>query len=149
MANGDRITAEVLKAQNRIFRLAQRDHGLTLKAISIDSGIPYNTIRCYAGNNAEQSVMSIPALIKLIGVIPDDLLSQLLELGDRHLEKDEDEDSEYDDLADHGDNLARLVRQARHPASPGGTEIIAVEEEQIKRAARGYGRKQTRLRVVA
>lgn len=150
MASGDRITAEVLKAQNRIFRLAQRDHGLTLKAISIDSGIPYNTIRCYAGNNAEQSVMSVPALIKLIGVIPDELLSQILGPADRHLERDEeDEDSEYDDLADHGDNLARLVRQARHPQSPGGTEIIATEEEQIKRAARGYGRRQTRLRVVA
>jgi hypothetical protein len=150
MAHNDRITALTLTAQRRIFRLAQRDHGLTLKAISIDSGIPYNTIRCYAGNNGEQSVMSVPALIKLIGIIPDELLSQLLAPADRHLESDdEDEDTEFDDLADHGDNLARLVRQARHPASPGGTEIIAVEEDQIKRAACGYGRKKAKLRAVA
>lgn len=150
MASGDRITAVTLAAQRRVFRLAHRDHGLTLKMISQDSGIPYNTIRCYAGNNGEQSVMSLPSFIKLCGVLPDDLLSQLLEPADRHLEMDEeDEDSEFDDLADHGDNLARLVRQARHPNSPGGTEIIAVEEEQIKRAAQKMSRKHAKLRIVA
>lgn len=145
----DRITQLTLNAQTRVFRLAQRDHGLTLKSISIDSGINYETIRSYAGNKEAQAVMSLPSFIKLMGVIPDDLLSQLLGPGDRHLEKDDDEDTEYDDLADHGDNVARLVRQARHPSSPGGTEIIAIEEEAIKRAANGYGRKRAKLRIVA
>lgn len=146
----DRITHLTLEAQSRVFRLSQRDHGLTLKRISIDSGINYETIRSYAGSKEAQAVMSLPSFIKLCGVIPDELLSQLLELADRHLEVDEeDEDTEFDDLADHGDNVARLVRQARHPASPGGTEIIAAEEEKIRAAAGTYGRKKARLRVVA
>jgi hypothetical protein len=150
MAHSDRITALTIAAQRRVFRLAARDHGMTLKAISLDSGIPYNTLRAYAGNSGEPSVMSLPSFIKLCGVIPDVLLSQLLELADRHLEQDEeDEDTEFDDLADHGDNVARLVRQARHPASPGGTEIIATEEEKIRAAVKGYGRKQSKLRIVA
>ena len=150
MAHGDRITAMTLAAQKRVFRLAARDHGLTLKAISLDSGIPYNTLRCYAGNNGEQSVMSLPSFVKLCGIIPDELLSQLLAPADRHLEQDEeDEDAAFDDLAEHAGEVERLVRKARHPNSPGGTEIIAVEEEHIRRAAQRFGRKQTRLRVVA
>jgi hypothetical protein len=63
--------------QERIFRIAQRD-GLTLKAISLDSGIPYSTLRGYAGNNGETAEMPVSALYKLVGVIPDQLLSLLL-----------------------------------------------------------------------
>ena len=61
--------------QERIFRLAARDHGLTLKAISLDSGIGYTTIQSYANGG---SVMSIASLFALVGVIPDELLSLLL-----------------------------------------------------------------------
>lgn len=135
MANCDRITQLTLAAQRRIFRLAARDHGLSLKIISADSGVPYTTVRTYAGNNGAQAVMSIPAFIKMVGVIPDALLSQLLDPADRHLEANDD-DNELDDLADRADEVAREVRRARHPASPGGTEIIAIEEERIKRLAR-------------
>lgn len=151
MAHADRILHVTLETQRRIGRLAARDHGLSLKAISIDSGIPISTIRSYFGQgDVKLSELPISAFVKLCGVIPDELLSQLLAPADRHLEADdEDEDAEFDDLADHGDNLARLVRQARHPASPGGTEIIAIEEEQIKRAVSGYGRKRAKLRAVA
>jgi oligoendopeptidase F len=146
----DRITRLTLEAQARVFRLAERDFGLSKKRIAIDSGINYETIRSYAGTKEAQAVMSLPSFIKLCGVIPNELLSQLLELADRHLEMDEeDEDTEFDDLADHGDNLARLVRQARHPNSPGGTEIIATEEEGIRAAMNKYGRKKARLQVVA
>ena len=66
--------------QERIFRIAQRE-GLTLKAISLDSGIPYSTIRSYAGNNGETAEMPVSALYKLSGVIPDELLSLLLPEG--------------------------------------------------------------------
>lgn len=63
--------------QERIFRIAQRE-GLTLKAISLDSGIPYSTLRSYAGNNGETAEMPVSALYKLVGIIPDELLSLLL-----------------------------------------------------------------------
>lgn len=151
MSHCDRILNETLKTQRRIGRLAERDYGLSLKRISIDSNMPYSTIRSYFGQgDVKLSELPLSAFIKLCGVIPDQLLSQLLSPADRHLERDEeDEDTEYDDLADQGDNVARLVRQARHPQSPGGTEIVAVEEEAIRQAATCYGRKQARLQAVA
>lgn len=135
----DEISRETRKTQRRIFRLAKHNHGLTRKAIAIDSGIPYSTL---GGYEKGLQIMPITAVVRLVGVIPDDLLSQLFSPADRHLERDEDdEDSALDDLGDIADEVAREVRQARHPHSPGGTEIIAIEEERIKRAARGFKRR--------
>jgi hypothetical protein len=134
------LEREILRAQDRIFRLAERDHGLTLKSISLDSGIPYETLRSYRGNKGAQSMMPVSALVRLAGVIPDILLSHLLDPADRHLVPNDDDD-ELDDLGDRADEVAREVRRARHPNSPGGTEIVAIEEERIKRLARGLKRK--------
>ncbi len=140
MATNDRIRSETIRCQQRIGRLAQRDYGLTLKMLSLDSGIPYPTIRNYFGQgDQELSELPVSALVKLIGVIPDELLSQLFDPADRHLAKNADDDACYDTLGDKADNVARLVRQARSPTSPGGTEIIAVEESGIKRAAQTLG----------
>jgi hypothetical protein len=71
----DNIVARQKAEQERVFRLAQRDHGLTLKAISLDSKLGYTTVQSYAKGEA---VMSIASLFKLVGVIPDELLSLLL-----------------------------------------------------------------------
>lgn len=75
MSHEDKIVCRQKATQERVFRLAQRDHGLTLKAISLDSGLGYTTIQSYASGSA---VMSIAALFKLVGVVPDELLSLLL-----------------------------------------------------------------------
>lgn len=152
MANGDRIAAQTVETQRRIGRLAARDHGLTIKQISMDSGIPYNTARSYFSQAKDFPLSELPisAFVKLCGVIPDELLSQLLAPGDRHIEPDEeDEDTEFDDLAERASEVERTVRKARRPDSPGGTEIIAVEEQEIRQVSRGLGRKEARLRIVA
>jgi hypothetical protein len=142
MAHTDRIQALTVETQRTIGRLAERDYGLTLKRISMDSGIPYGSVRNYfsQAHNAPLAELPLSAFIKLIGVIPDRLLSQLLDPADRHLAQNEDDDSELDDLADVADAVAREVRRARHPHSPGGTEIITVEEDNIKQLARGLRR---------
>ena len=80
MASEGNIPHCTKSTQERIFRIAQRE-GLTLKAISLDSGIPYSTLRSYAGNNGETAEMPVSALYKLVGVIPDELLSLLLPEG--------------------------------------------------------------------
>jgi hypothetical protein len=141
MSHGDKIKSDTIRTQRRIGRLAQRDYDLSLKAISLDSGIPYPTVCSYfSQGDRELSELPVSALVKLIGVIPDELLSQLFDPADRHLAKNADsDDSCLDDLGDKADNVARLVRQARAPHSPGGTEIIAIEEEGIRRASRGLG----------
>lgn len=78
MARDCDISHNTKSMQERIFRLAQRDFGLNLTAIHADSGIPYSTLRSYAGHSGEPSEMPVSALVRLIGVIPDHLLSLLL-----------------------------------------------------------------------
>ncbi len=131
MSLDDRIVRLTREAQQRIFRLAERDCGLTLKAISLDSGVPYSTIRTYASGEA---IMPITALIRLADVIPDTLLSQLFDPVDRHLVKDSD-DYCLDELGEAADDVAAKVRRARHPNSPGGIEIIDAEAMAIRRAS--------------
>lgn len=135
----DEISQQTRKTQKKIFRLAKFNNGLTRKVIAADSGIPYSTLGGYEKGTV---IMPITAVVRLVGIIPDDLLSLLFAPSDRHLERDEeDEDSALDDLGDVADEVARKVREARHPKSPGGVEIIAIEEERIKRAARGFKRR--------
>lgn len=140
MTPNHRIMTETLKAQDTMFRLAEREYGLTLKAIHSDTRIPVETLRSWKGTKGAQAMMPVWAINALAGVIPDDLLSLLTEPGDRCLTQTDDDD-ELDDLGDRADAVAREVRRARHPKSPGGTEIIALEEERIKRLARGLKRR--------
>lgn len=136
MACDDRITALVLEAQQRIFRLADRDFGLSLKSISLDSGIPYNSIRGYASGH---TVLPVPALLKLVGVVPDALLSHLLDPVERHIAPNDNNDSDLDELADAADELAADVRRARHPNSPGGVNIVPIERSGIVGKAKRFG----------
>lgn len=139
MAADDRITLLVREAQRRIFRLAERDQGLSLKAINLDSGIPYNTIRSYASGEA---VMPVPAMLKLVGVIPDELLSQLLDPVKRCLmPTDTGDDPDLDALGEDAAAVEAEVRRARKPDSPGGTNIVPIERSAIIGKARSFARK--------
>lgn len=133
----DEITRETRKTQKRIFRLAGFDHGLTRKMIAADSGIPYSTLTGYSKGTV---LMPVTAVIRLAGVIPDELLSQIFDPADRHLAMNANGDEDLDDLGEIADEVASEVRKARHPKSPGGTEIIAIEEARIKRVASRLGR---------
>lgn len=120
MADNSQIKA----TQERIFRIATRQ-GLTLKAISLDAEIPYNTLRNYAGHNGETAEMPVSAIGKLVGVIPDELLSLLLPEGrvivqaPREIDHDEIEDACRDYLETKG--------RAHHKDSPAGREISDCE----------------------
>lgn len=129
MAHDDRISFLVLEAQKRIFRLAERNHGLRLKTISLDSGIPYNSIRGYSSG---ETVMALPALLKLVDVIPDELLSQLLEPVQRCLmPTDIPGDPDLDALGEDADAVATEVRRSRKPDSLDGTNIHPIERQAI------------------
>lgn len=134
------LERRILDAQSRIFRLAEHDHGLTLKAISIDSGIKYETLRSYKGDKGAQAMMPVSALCKLVGVVPDELLSHLLDPVGRHIVQDDD-DSGLDTLGDDADAVAAEVRRARAPQSPGGVEIVDIEEARIRQKALRLRRK--------
>jgi hypothetical protein len=129
MAHDCRISFLVLEAQKRIFRLAERDHGLRLKTISMDSGIPYNSVRGYASG---ETVMAVPAMLKLVGVIPDDLLSHMLDPVGRHIAENETDDGDHDTLASNCIDFASSHARARHPLSPKGVEIADCEDKELR-----------------
>jgi hypothetical protein len=143
MALEDKITRETLDGQRRLFRLAERDHDLCLKRISLDSGIPYTTIRTYA---AGEAMMPVAAINRLADIVPDKLLSHLFTVSGKHLiDVDNDPDHDLDELADEADEVARDVRRARRPDSPGGHNIVPIEREQIVGKAKRLGARAKRV----
>lgn len=124
--HGDNIPERQRTTQERIFRLAQRDHGLTLKAISLDSGIGYTTIQSYANGG---SVMSIASLFALVGVIPDELLSLLLPEGRVIVQAPDALD--HDDIERACRDFLTAKGEAHHPESPAGRDIADCEREAL------------------
>ena len=110
----------------RVFRLAERDHGLTLKAIALDSGLGYSTVQTYASGHA---VMSIASLFCLIGVIPDELLSLLLPDGRQIVRLPDGLD--HDAISDLCQDYLRTKEAAHKPDSPAGREIADCEDEAL------------------
>ena len=66
--------------QTRLGRIMEKN-GLTLKAVSLDSGLSISTLKSYFSQQRDftPAVMPITALVKLFGVIPDEWLSILTE----------------------------------------------------------------------
>ena len=125
MAHNHEITA----TQERIFRIALRN-GLTLKAISLDAGIPYNTLRAYAGSGCATAEMPISALGKLVGVISDELLSLLLPEGRVIVQAPEHID--HDELSDRLREWLSQKDHAHHPESECGREIGPGEDTALR-----------------
>jgi hypothetical protein len=126
MALNRDIAAVIRETQELVFRVC-KGNGLTLKAISLDSGIPYSTLRTYAGNNGTTAIMGIDTMYQLVGVVPDELLSLLLPEGraivqvPSEIDHDEFEKMCRDYLAAKG--------SAHQVASPGGREISDCERD--------------------
>lgn len=129
----DSINTLTLAAQERMFRLAKFNHGLSLKVISLETGIKYETLRSYAGNKDQHSIMPVSAVNALAICIPDYLLSLLFEVSDRQLiEVEQDDEPDFDAIGDQAGDLEAEVRRARHPQSPGGTNIVPIEQNAIR-----------------
>lgn len=124
--HGDNISDRQKATQERVFRLAQRDHGLTLKAISLDSGIGYTTVQSYANGN---SVMSIASLFCLVGVIPNELLSLLLPEGQRIVTVPEQID--HDEIDELCRDYSATKAAAHHPESEAGRDIGPGEHAEL------------------
>lgn len=127
MQHADNIVSRQKTAQERVFRLAARDHGLTLKAISLDSGLGYTTVQSYAKGEA---VMSIAGLFKLVGVLPDELLSLLLPDGRSIVEVPEEID--HDELADRMREWLAAKDHAHRPDSECAEKIGPNEDADLR-----------------
>lgn len=127
MLHDDKIVGVQKASQERVFRLAQRDYGPTLKAISLDTGIGYTTVQSYASGSA---VMSIAALYKLVGVIPDVLLSLLLPDGRVIVQAPAALD--HDQISEAMQDWLHEKERAHHPESPAGREIADCEDKTLR-----------------
>ena len=128
----DRLTELTLEAQADMFRLAERDHGLCTKAISSKSNIPYNTLRSYKGSGCEPVVMPVTAVNKLVGIIPDYLLSYVFNATGRCIVPQQPDEGDHDTFAGNCIDIAAATARARHPGSPGGVEIVDCEDRELR-----------------
>lgn len=65
--------SQAIARQKRFFRILSDPSrgGETLRSVSAACGIPYNTIRSYAGHNGEPVVMSYANFLVLVGAFPE------------------------------------------------------------------------------
>ncbi len=140
MVDGDGIVDVVRDRQLAIRRELDR-RGISLKAISLDAGMPYNTVVSYfPGDGRVPAGMPVSALFRLIGVVPADLLSLLLPHG--HAIVAVPEGLDHDEVARAATEFVTAYAAARHHASESGVEIGP-------REAKALGGHATRLRAVA
>jgi hypothetical protein len=134
----DPMILQTRDLQRRVFRVAcdPLRYGLTLKAISLDSGIPDSTLRTYASGSA---CMPLSALRRLFGVLPIELLSALVPDGWCIAATNA---PDHDDLAATCIDFAGAHARARHPESEAGVYIGPSEQRELDGKA-------TRLKGVA
>lgn len=113
--------------QERMLRLAERDHDLSIKALSAETGIPEVTLRTYK----RDTMMPLSAFVKLCAVIPDDLTSLILEPAGKAVCSPESTDGDIDELAHETSALTFEILDAKRDG-----KIDHVERERIKDRAR-------------
>jgi len=129
MPNNPNILEHMRDRQRRMFRIAMDParYGLTLKAISIDSGLNYDSLRNYCSGD---TIMPLTALDALIGVVPDELLSLLLPQGRQIIAAPDELD--HDRLCELAQDYLREKAHAHHPESPNGRDISACEDVTLR-----------------
>lgn len=125
MSHDDNIGVRQKRVQQTIFREAV-NRGSTLKVIALDSGLGYTTVQSYSRGEA---LMSIASLFKLVGVIPDDLLSMLLPEGRQIVELPDDLD--HDALCDLAADYVKTKADAHRADSPDGVDIAPCEKRTL------------------
>jgi hypothetical protein len=133
MARDCDISHAVEMAQTLMLDLAERKHGITRKALHLATGIPISTLKSYE----EGTAMPVTAFVKMAAVIPNELLSLMLEPGEKAIADAEPDETDLDDLARAAVDVLQKYVAARHPDSPGGIRIVHSETADIKLAAKG------------
>lgn len=111
------ITVALKRAQVTMFREAEKI-GLTHKVIHFDTNISLSSIGEYSRG---ETAMSGPAIIKMVGVIPDKLLSLLLPDGRQIVQAPSE--INHDEIAPAMRDYLRAKDDAHHPESEAGRDI--------------------------
>ncbi len=117
----------IVRERQLAIRREMDRRGLSLKAIAMDSGLPYSSVVSYfpGERDREPATMPCSALFKLCGVLPADLISLLLPVGFAIVRVPEAID--HDELAADFDTYLRAKMDAHHPASEAGRDIGPTE----------------------
>ncbi|WP_144036746.1 hypothetical protein [Sphingopyxis witflariensis] len=125
----DGTKQDVLSNQERMLRLAERDHGLTAKVIAAETGIPVPTIQSW--RRSPPVAMALADFVLVCRVIPDSLTSLCTEPSGKHVGTNGPEEGDLDAVASHAGDFAHEYQKARHPASPGGVAIVPQEAAKL------------------
>lgn len=129
MCDGSQI---VKRAQLAIRRQMDR-RAISLKAASLDSGIPYNTFASYFPADPHADPVQIPggAINSIIAgnALPADLVSLLLPDGWQIVRAPEA--INHDDLCEAVQDYLHEKSKAHHRDSPGGREITDCERDKL------------------
>ncbi len=130
MPNRDGTKHDVLGAQEAMLRLAERDHGITAKRLALETGIPLSTVQSWRRATAP-ACMSVADFIAVSRVIPDELTSLCFEPVGKRVMPIGEQHSDIDAFALLAMEYASAYGNARHPDSPGGTDIVHSEAARL------------------
>ena len=132
MCNLNGLARNSVMAQERMFRLAERDYGLSVKALHLESGIPVNTLSGWK-NGTTMPAWALGALGK--AGVPDYLLSLVLNPFSRHVGTDDDGDGALDCLGRETAGFTSDYLEAKSPDSEGGDKITPREAARLAERA--------------
>lgn len=132
MCNFAALARNSVEAQERMFRLAERDFGLSVKALVLETGIPKNTLQGWK-NGTTMPAWALGALGK--AGVPDHLLSLTLHPFSRHVGTDTNGDGALDELVRETAGFTSEYLDVTAPDSPGGANIIPMERAKLAERA--------------
>jgi hypothetical protein len=132
MCNLSGLARNSVLAQERMFRLAERDFGLSIKALHLETEIPVTTLQGWK-NGTTMPAWAMGALGR--AGVPDHLLSLLLNPFARHVGTDTNGDGTLDELARETAGFTSDYLEATAPTSPGGPNVIPMEKAKLSERA--------------
>lgn len=143
MCNRSQAAQISVLAQERMFRLAERDFDLSLPILSADTGIPLNTLRGWK-NGATMPAWALGALA--VAGVPDYLLSLVLHPFERIVATDKAGDGALHEAAAEAAGFSAEFLSATSPGSEAGPDLSPREKARLAERAL---RASSRLRAVA
>lgn len=124
-------------AQKRMFDLAERRAGMTLKVLHLETDIPTGTLKGWIDGRHIMGLDGFVAISAIKG-FPNELLSLPFDAASKSICDSEPEETDLDALAKAALDVLSKYVAARHPESPGGIRIVHSEEGDIRLSAAGY-----------
>jgi len=139
MADLSQLARNSIALQQEMFRLADKNYGLSLRVLSQTRDIPFSTLKGWRDGSA----MPAWALGEL--ALPDEIVSIVLSPYDKQVGADAEEDADLDELAELTADFTEDYIRARNPRGPGGAQIIPIEKRRLKEKSARIAAKARRV----